>query len=134
AGTIINAPQLTALELDKLFSNFSEVVYINGKTFFLVIEITGLNIGSSANGHFYPYVFNHSATGSLTVNMEVEKYSVWCEIYDGPVSDYHVARVASTSGSLEGVRWTLVFPAATNIYMRNIGCIGRNNEAYQWNV
>lgn len=135
----ITAPDFTSNELDYLFSQYASIVNLQSKTAPVSIEVTGFNIGSSANSKFYPYVFLHSANQLGNIKMEVLKAgapTVWETAYDGaiPSTGFVIAEYTSGSGNLIGVRWTFSNYTANPHYIRSLGCISRNGAGYAWTV
>jgi hypothetical protein len=135
----ITAPDFTSNELDSLFSQYASNINLQAKTPPVSIEVTGFNIGSSANNRFYPYVFLHSANQLGSIKMEVLKAgapTTWETAYDGaiPSTGFVIAEYASGTGNLIGVRWTFYNYTANPHYIRYIGCISRNGPGYAWSV
>lgn len=135
----ITAANFNASEIEQLFSAMSSFANLNGKPDNCAIEITGISIsGGSDNTKIWPYIMMHS-TGAVTptVKMELLKSdapTTWVEAFSGTVSTYKVAEYTSTISSLIGVRWTFSGHGSNNVYVRHLGVIGRNMDAYQWSV
>lgn len=140
-ATISTTGGFSAADADAVFSQYASWTNLFGKTPGCSIEVTGISIGSSANTKFYPFYLMHSVSGSaFTVTMEVLKSvnpTTWEVAYTGAGmgTSYHIAEYLSASGSLIGVRFTFTdFDNTQNIYIRGLGVIGVNNNAYVWNL
>lgn len=134
-ATVTATGGISADEVDRMFSRRAATLNLNGKTDPAVIEITGISVGTTANTALWPYVLMHSNNSNVSVRMELLKANApetWEVAYDDVPTSYHLARYTSGTGNLIGVRWTFhSFPAATNIYIRQIGVFARNGDPYQ---
>ena len=134
----ITATAFTGAEIDAIFSQYASLLNLNGKADGVTIEVTGVDIGSTANTQMWPYIFFHSTPPvTMTIKMEVLKSgapTVWETAFNGTVSSYHIAQYLSGSGNLIGVRWTFTGHGANNVYVRALGVVSRNGDGYKWNV
>ena len=145
-GVTITAPDFTPTDVDQVFSEYAGFISLLGKPDGTAIEVTGISIGSSANGAWFPFVMAHGGTtAALRVTMEVKTTGSpeWQSIFSGNVGQYFVAEGTGSvpfAGNLIGARWTFHNEAApgspfgTPEYLRWLGVISRNGNAYQWNV
>jgi len=134
---VITTSGFTLGEVDVLFSQYASFVNLNGKADGSYIQIEGFSFNNSANGYWWPYIFTHAGSYSganITMEIKTSGSASWQTLYTGTFGSYKIANIGSIGGSLTGVRWTFTGQSTVNTYVRYLGVIGRNSDAYNWNI